>query len=149
MTATMRVRALGLAACAVLCLTLGAAAARADDASINYETETLKAYEGQLDSGQIASVVVNKRLRSLRVTLKSGQHVKARYNAHQEPAMVSALRAKNVPVSILSKAEAEKEAKAVPRHHKLRYIVGGAVIVVVLILAGIVLFIRRKRQEAE
>jgi hypothetical protein len=148
MIATTRARALSIALGAVLCLTLGlsSAAQAAGDASIHYESESLQAYEQQLHSAQIASVVVNKRLRSLRITLKNGQHVKARYAAHQEPKVVAAIEAKKISVTILTPTEAEAEAKSVPKHHKLRYIAAAAVIVVIAIVAG-VLYIRRKRGE--
>jgi hypothetical protein len=150
MIATMRARVLSIALGAVLCLTLGlsSAAQAASDASIHYESESLQAYEQQLHSSQIASVVINKRLRSLRITLKNGQHVKARYAAHQEPAVVKAIEAKNIPVTVLSPTEAQAEAKSVPKHHKLRYIAGAAVIVVIAIVGG-VLYIRRKRGEED
>lgn len=152
MTATTRARALSLAVCAVLCLAAGfATLARADDASINYESESVSTYESQLSSGQIASVAVNKRLRSLHVTLKSGQHVKLRYKAHEEAKRVAALEAKSIPVTVLNKAEAEKEAKAVPHHHTKRRTLAivAVVVVVLLIAAGVALMLARRRRFRE
>jgi hypothetical protein len=152
MTATTRARALGLTACAALCMTLGPAAlARSEDASISYESETLQAYEGQLKGGQITAVAVNKRLRSLHVTLKSGQHVKVRYKAHEEAKRVAALEAKGIPVTVLTKAEAEKEAKAVPHHHTKRRTLAivAVVVVVLLIAAGVGLMLARRRRRAD
>ena len=51
-------------------------------------------------------------------------------------------------VSVLSKAQAEAQAKKVPRHHKIRYIVGGVVIALVVV-AGVVFLIRRQRRLAD
>jgi len=148
MTAPMRARALAFAAGAALCMTLApvGTALAAEGSSIHYTNESLQEYEQQLHGGQVAAVTINKRLRSLRVTLKDGSHVKARYAAKGEPAQLAALRKKHVRVSVLTPAEAEAEAKKVPRKHKLRYIVGGAVLAVVVIVGG-VLLIRRRREE--
>ena len=45
----------------------------------------------QLAAKRIRSAIVNKRLRTLRLTLKDGTHVLARYPKHQEPQTVAAL----------------------------------------------------------
>ncbi|HMD52309.1 MAG TPA: hypothetical protein VKG62_06285, partial [Solirubrobacteraceae bacterium] len=109
--------------------------------------EELSGYEQQLAGGQIASVTINKRLRSLRITLKNGEHFLAHYPPKEEPAYAAALAAKGVPVIILKPAEATKEAKAAPVHHKLRYIAGGILLVVVIVV-GVVLVVDRKRKQA-
>jgi ATP-dependent Zn protease len=149
MTAPTRVRALRLVAGALVCLALvlPSVASAAEDSSIHYSDETLQQYEQQLNGGQVKSVTINKRLRSLRVTLKDGSHVKARYKAKGEPEQVAKLKARHVPFNVLTPAEAEAEAKEVPRHHKLRYIVGGALLVVIVLVGGVLLYRRRGRED--
>jgi nitrate reductase gamma subunit len=56
------------------------------------------------------------------------------------------LKAKHVTVAVLSKQQAEKEAKEKPKHHKIRYIAGG-VLVAVIVIVGAVLLIRRGRSR--
>jgi nitrate reductase gamma subunit len=124
---------------------LGSVAMAAQE-TISYEHESEAAFRQQLASRQIRSAIINKRLRSLRLTLKDGRHVKARYPAHTEPKVARELRHAHVKVSVLSKAQAESEAKKAPRHHKIRYIVGG-VVVALAVIAGAVFLIRRRRLE--
>jgi hypothetical protein len=132
-----------LLACSALMLAAGAAGA----ASIpNYQPESLKTYEQQLASGQIQAVTVNKKLRSLRITLKDGSYVIAKYGPKEEPKNVAALEAKHVPVTILTPTEAAKQVTKKPAHHKLRYIAGG-ILIVVIVVVGAVLYINRKRQS--
>ncbi len=130
-------------ACAALMLTASSAAAAITP---NYQPETFKAYEQQLASGQIQAVTVNKKLRSLRVTLKDGSYVLAKYAPKEEPKSLAALEAKHVPETILTPTEAAKPVAKKPVHHKLRYLAGGIVIVVIVIV-GAVLYINRKRQS--
>ncbi len=130
-------------ACAWL---LTAAVAAGAENAISYQKESYAEYEQQLAGGQIQAVTINKRLRSLRVTLKDGRYVLAKYSAHEEPTVAAALKAKGVPVTVLTPTEAVKEEKAKPVHHKLRYIAGGIVIVVIVIV-GAVLFVNRKRRR--
>jgi hypothetical protein len=134
---------LACVACATL---LAAAAATGAEGTITYRHESLQEYEKQLAANQLKEVTVNKRVASLRVTLKDGSHVLARYGKHQEPAVVAALKARGVPVRTLKPAEALKEVAKKPVHHKLRYIAGGIVIVVVIVV-GTVLYIDRKRKR--
>jgi len=122
-------------------------AAAAEGTPISYEKESLAEYEQQLASSQIQSVTINKRLRSLRITLKDGRHVLAKYNKKELPTVKSALAAKHVSVTVLTPTEALNEVKAKPVHHKLRYIVGGALIVVIAIVGGVLFFYRRRRAE--
>jgi ATP-dependent Zn protease len=150
MTAPRRALALRIAAGAVVCLTLvfSPVALAAEEASIHYTEESLAQYEQQLNSGQVKSVTINKRLRSLRVTLKDGSYFKARYKAKGEPEQTAKLQAKHVPFNILTPTEAEAEAKKVQVHHKLRYIAGGALLVLIVLVGG-VLYMRRRREEDE
>ncbi len=112
---------------------------------VKYQKETLKEYEQQLASGQIKAVTINKRLRSVRVTLADGTHVVAHYKRKGSKPVEAALRAKHVQFTVLMPKEALKEVVKKPVHHKLRYIVGGIVIVVIVVIAA-VLFISRRRK---
>jgi hypothetical protein len=120
-------------------------AAVASGASIVYQNETFPQYEQQLAGGQIQSVTINKRLRSLRITLKDGRYVLAKYGKHEEPKVAAALEAKHVAVTVLTPTVAQREVPKKPAHHKLRYIAGG-VLIVVIVIVGAVLYINRKRK---
>jgi hypothetical protein len=134
-----------LAVC--VALSLLAPAAIAAEPTITYKHESEGEFAQQLAAKKIQSAIVNKRLRTLRLTLKDGTHVLARYPAHQEPQTVAKLKAQGVPVSVLAKPVAEKEAKTKKAtHHKLRYIVG-AVVIAVIVVAGAVLLVNRRRQR--
>src|SRR5438477_9796496 len=85
--------------------------------TISYEHEGEAAFRQQLAAHQIRSAIINKRLRSLRLTLKDGRHVLARYPPHAEPKVARELKAKRVHVTILSKEQAESQAKKARRHH--------------------------------
>ena len=72
------------------------------------------------------------------------------YKPKGSPALIAKLKAKHVPVTIVAKKQAEKEAKEKPLHkklikHKLRYI-AGAVVVIVILVVGFIVF-RRMRQR--
>jgi uncharacterized protein HemX len=144
---TIRVaaRAASLACLALLLAVSVAVAASAP----TYQPESLKTYEQQLASGQIQAVTINKKLRSLRITLKDGSYVLAKYPRKQEPKNVAALEAKHVPVTILTPTEAAKQVTKKPVHHKLRYIAGGIVIVVILIVGAVLYFNRKRQSERE
>jgi hypothetical protein len=129
----------------VTCALLPAGAAALAAAPPAYQAESFPTYEQQLNGGQIASVTVNKRLRSLRVTLKDGRYALAKYAPKGEPAAVAALQAKHVPVTVLTPAQAEREVPKKVDHHKLRYI-ALAIVVIVIVIVGAVLFISRKRR---
>jgi hypothetical protein len=118
--------------------------------AISYTKESFKTYEEQLAAGQIQEVTINKRLRSLRVTLTDGRHVVAKYAAHEGPKQRERLEAKHVKVQVLSSsaAKAVAERGKTKVHHKIRYIVGGVVIAVVVIVGGVLFYNRRKRAQA-
>lgn len=114
-----------------------------------YQHESESAYEEQLASGQIRKATINKRLRSLHLTLRDGRHVLVKYPPKQEPRVLGQLKAKHVKLSILGKSAAVAEVKAKPTHHKLRYIAGGALLVVIAVVGTILYFRRRRRRERE
>ncbi len=127
---------------------LAAVASAAEETTIVYKPIGEAAFQHDLTAKNVQSVEVNKRLRSLRVTLSDGSHVLAHYPKHDEPATVARLKAAHVTVTILGKSTAEKEAKATkkPVKHKIRYIVGGVVILVIVVV-GVVLLVNRRRQR--
>jgi ATP-dependent Zn protease len=101
----------------------------------------------QLAAKEVKAVSINKRLRSMRVTLADGRQVIARYPKKQEPQTAARLQARGVAVTVLSKHDAEKEAGPKKAHHKIRYIVGGAVILVIVIAGAVLLFSRRRQRD--
>lgn len=119
--------------------------ALAAEGTIVYTHESEAEFAKQLAAKQVKSVEINKRLRTMRVTLADGRHVLARYPKKQEPQTAARLQAHGVSVTVLAKSDAENEAKAKkPAHHKLRYIVGG-VLVLVLVIVVAVLAVNRRR----
>jgi len=130
-----------------LCGLLGGVAVAAEESAIVYVHESEADFAKQLAGKEVKSVIINKRLRSMRVTLADGRHVLARYPKKQEPQTESRLRARGVTVTVLSKHDAEKEAGPKQAHHKIRYIVGGAVILVIVIAGAVLLFNRRRRRD--
>lgn len=143
----------GIASVAVaLCLAaagpLASVATAAEETPIVYTPESEATFKQQLDAKKIESVVINKRLRSMRITLKDGSHVLAKYPKKQSEAAIAELRAKGVAVTVLSSAQAKKEAgKGKSAHHKIRYIVGGVLIVVIVLVIVVLLFNRRRRRD--
>jgi hypothetical protein len=134
---------------ACVCLAALVVASSAGGATIVYEPESQTVLLHQLATGQVQSVTVNKRVRSLRVTLKDGTHVLVKYPAHHEAETVARLKAKGVTVAILSQSQAEAEAKKKPVHHKLRYIAGGILIVVIIVVVAVLLIDRRRKMRLD
>jgi len=134
----------------LLCCLLGALslAAPAGAATPVYEKESEQIWEQQLAARQIRSATINKFLQTVRTRLKDGRYVIFKYPKHQEPRVRAQLAAKHVPVTVLSHSQAVREANKKPRHHKLRYIVGG-VALGLIVLAGAVLLVRRWRMQAD
>jgi hypothetical protein len=137
----------GLALAVCLAVGLLAPAAPAAEAKVDYAHESEAAFEQQLASKQIRSAIVNKRLRTVRVTLKDGTHVLGRYPKHQAPQTIARLQAQGATVTVLAKKQAEQEAGKKPKHHKIRYIVGGVLIVVILVVGAVLLVNRRRRRD--
>jgi hypothetical protein len=149
MSAPTRLRV--LMTLAVLCLALGAggSGAFAAEATPKYVDESKLAYEHQLAAHEIAEAVFNKRIRSLHIITKNGEHFRYRYPAKTEVALAAALKSKGVTVRILTPEEAKKEASKAPVKHKLRYIAGGILILIVVIVGGVLLWDRRRKAMAE
>jgi hypothetical protein len=145
MSLTSRI-ALCLALLACLSLASAALASGAESTTIKYAPESFATYQQQLAAGKIKAVTINKRVRSLRLTLKDGSYHLAKYNPHEEPKIASDLQAKGVEVTVLQPTEAAKEVKKASVKHKLRYIAGG-ILVVVVIVVGLVLYVDRKRKR--
>jgi len=145
--ACVRAWALGLAP-ALACVAVLAAPTLAAT-TIVYVPESQTALQGQLKAHEVRSVVVNKHLRSLRVTLKDGRHVLVHYPKHHEPETVAALKAAGVTVTILTPAQAKAQSPKKAKHHKLRYIAGGILIVVIVVVVAVLLVDRRRKRRAE
>jgi small-conductance mechanosensitive channel len=140
---------LALALCLAFGLLAPGALAAEDEGAINYTQESEAAFQQQLNARKIHSAIINKRLRSVRITLNDGTHVLAKYPKHQEPQTVARLKAHGATVTVLAKKQAEKEAgkKKGKKHHKIRYIVGAVLIVVILLVGGVLLYRRRAGRD--
>jgi ribosomal protein S11 len=139
--------ALALAGSVALCGVVAPAALAADGASV-YTDESEADFAKQLAAKKITSVEINKRLRTMRVTLADGSHVLARYPKKQEPQTAARLQAHGVSVTVLSKSAAEKETGTKKSaHHKIRYIAGGVLVLVLLIVGGVLLASRRRGRD--
>jgi hypothetical protein len=125
-------------------LTAAASAVAAE--AVHYTNESLAEFERQMNAGQIQAAVFNRKVRSIRLTLKNGEHALVHYPKRDAPPLEATLKAKHVAVSQLSEALANKELKAKPVHHKLRYIAGGIVLAVIVVV-GAVLLVNRRRQR--
>ena len=121
----------------------GAGAAEA----VHYTSESLAEFEQQLSAGQLHSAVFNRKLRSIRLTLKDGSHALVHYPPRGAPPIEAKLAAKHVSVTILSPTLANKEFKEKPKHHKIRYIVGGVLLVVIVVVGGVLLVNRRRQRD--
>jgi hypothetical protein len=133
-----------LGLCLALALLTSAASAGAAEA-VHYTKESLSEFERQLTAREIQTAVFNKKVRSIRLTLKNGDHVLVRYPKRGSHPLEAKLRAAHVSVSVLSEAAANKELREKPKHHKIRYIAGGALLVVIVIVGGVLLVNRRRR----
>jgi hypothetical protein len=141
-----------LALLLALSVALGAspvAALAAESGAITYVKESEADFAKQLAAKQVREVTINKRLRTMRATLADGRHFLAKYPKKSVPQTIARLQKAGVGVTVLSKGEAEKEAKAKPKssHHKIRYIVGAVVIVVIVIVAAVLIVNRRRRRD--
>jgi ATP-dependent Zn protease len=115
--------------------------------AVHYTKESLQEFEKQLAAGQIRSATFNKKIRTIRLTLKSGEHGLVSYPRRGAPAAEAKLKAKGVSVTVLAPALANKELREKPKKHKLRYIAGGVLVVVIVIVGGVLLVRRRSERE--
>ena len=141
-----RVLPLALGCCLAAAL-LASVPGLAKGAPSKFTKESRQTYERQLAANEIRDATFNKRLRSLRLTLKDGRYVLYRYPRKGEPALAAQLKAGHVPVTILTSAQAKSEGSKAARHHKIRYIAGG-ILVAVIVIVGAVLLIDRRRKLA-
>jgi hypothetical protein len=132
-------------ACAYLVLITNAGAAT----SAKSQPESAAAYEQQLAAGQVQSATFNRKVRSLHLTLKDGRHMLLKYGPKEGGNLTTQLKAKGVPVTVLSHSQAVKESGATPVHHKLRYIAGGIVIAVIVVVGAVLVINRRRRQRLD
>jgi hypothetical protein len=135
--------------CLACALVLPAALASGAEAVIHYQKESLPTYERQLSGGEIAAATFNKKIRSLHLTLKNGQHVLVVYPPHEQAKFAAALEAKGIPVAVLEPAAANAEIAKKPVHHKLRYIAGGILVLVIIVVGAVLLLDRRRKLAAE
>ncbi len=140
---------IGRAALYVASAMLALSTATAHAATIVYLPVGETVFLHELDSGQVVAATINKRVRSVRVTLKDGSHVLVKYPAHHEPQTYAEIKAKGVPVAILTTSHAEAQRKSKPVHHKLRYIAGGILVVVIVVVAAVLIINRRRRRREE
>jgi ATP-dependent Zn protease len=147
--AARRMMQLVLAVPCVLGATLIVTAASAGAATIEYEPVSETVFLHELDSGQVASVKINRIRRAVRVTLKDGSHVTYKYAKRDEPHTRTVITSRGVPVTVLTQSEARAEIKSQPVHHKIRYIVGGVLIAVIVVVAAVLLIRRRGRRREE
>jgi hypothetical protein len=126
-------------AVAVLAVPVGAA-------TVHFQKETLKAYEGELHHGEVHAVTFHPGTTAghLHISLNNGGHMTVSYAASQQAGLVAAARAANARVKVAT-LQTKKTAAA---KHKLRYIAGGILIVVILLVL-VVLLIGRRRAVAE
>lgn len=134
-----------IAALAVVCIAL-VVAAPAGAATVHFEKETLKAYEGQLHKGEVHAVTFHTGSPSghLHISLNNGGHMTVEYPAAQQAKLVAAAEAANTRVKVAT----VKVKKTAAVKHKLRYIAGGLLILVIIVVL-VVLLIGRRRALAE
>jgi len=137
--------------CAGLLLALAVlvvpASAGAEEVVVHYTKEPYATFVTQLNGGQVSAVTFNKRIRSMRVTLKNGQHVLVVYPPHQSAAQIAKVQGKHVAVTVLTPTQAKSEVPKKAVHHKIRYIAGGILIVVIIVVGAVLLANRRRRQS--
>jgi hypothetical protein len=122
------------------------ATAAGTEGTITYRHESEAEFERQIAAKKIKKAVINRSLRTVRVTLDDGSHVLGKYPKHQVPQTIARLKAAGATVTLLSKKEGERQAAKGKKHkHKIRYIVGG-VVIALIVIGGVVWLIKRRRE---
>jgi hypothetical protein len=133
---------------AAVCVAFVAAALAvpAGAATVHFEKETLKAYEGQLHKGEVHAVTFHTGSPDghLHISLNNGGHMTVEYPAAQQTKLVAQAEAANTRVKVAT----VKVKKTAAVKHKLRYIAGGLLILVVIVVL-VVLLVGRRRALAE
>ncbi len=132
----------------VLCVVFAAItlALPAGAATVHFEKETLKAYEGQLHHHEVHAVTFHSGSPTghLHISLNNGGHMTVEYPSAQQAALVAAAEAANTRVKVAT----VKVKKTTAVKHKLRYIAGGLLILVIVVVL-VVLLIGRRRALAD
>ena len=149
MNVPTRLRVLVIVATILLALAVPAASAFAAEVTVKYKDENGQEFERQLAAKEIQAATFNKRIRSLHILLKNGEHFRYIYAKKGEPALAAQLEAKHIPVTVLTPEEAKQEASKAPVKHKIRYIAGGILIVVIIVVGGVIVWDRRRKRLAE
>lgn len=133
-----------------ICLALAAIALAvpAGAATVHFQTETLKAYEGQLHHHEVHALTFHSGSETghLHISLDNGSHMTVAYPAAQQGKLVTQAREAGARVKIATVKPAKKATTA---HHKLRYIAGGVLILVILIVLVVLLVGRRRAVAVE
>jgi hypothetical protein len=137
-------------ALATVCLALAAIALAmpAGAATVHFQSETLKAYEGQLHHHEVHALTFHSgsEIGHLHISLSDGSHMTVAYPAAQQGKLVTQAREAGARVKV---ATVKPAAKATAVHHKLRYIAGGILVVVILVVLVVLLVGRRRAVAVE
>jgi ABC-type phosphate transport system permease subunit len=129
-------------ATACVALTAIVLAVPAGAATIYFEKETLRAYEGQLRHHEVHAVTFHPGSPAghLHISLNNGGHMTVEYSPAQQASLVAAAETANTRVKVAT----VKVKKTTAVKHKLRYIAGGILIVVIVIVLVVLLIGRRR-----
>ena len=130
------------------------AASDAEPKSVGgYTAEPFSTFEHQLASRHVKSVVFVKKLRLIRIKLDDGSTFVAKYPKKQSEVWEQKIRRGGATVVKLSPEQEQQVIKEINaasgkghHKHKIRYIIGAAVIVLIAV-GAIVLLVRRRRQR--
>lgn len=135
---------------AAVCLALAAIvlAVPAGAATVHFEKESVKAYEGELHKGEVHAVSFHPGTPTghLHISLNNGGHMTVAYASTEQGRLEAAARAANTRVKV---ASVSVKAKTAAVKHKLRYIVGGVLIVVIVVVLVVLLIGRRRAVAGE
>ena len=111
-------------------------------ATVHFQKESLRAYEGQLHHGEVHAVTFHPGTGTghLHISLNNGGHMTVTYASGEQAKLVAQAQAANTRVTVAT----VKVKKTAPVKHKLRYIVGGILIVVIVVVLVVLLIGRRR-----